>query len=554
MMQNRRQFLGLLAALATSSLWPQTTQAAQTQPAVDDKNVSTGTPFSWSILVDTARQNAQQPYQPTSQPHQDILQQIDWAAHGQIQFHPEHALFANGPGQYPIEFFHPGKFFQTPVHMYRLDDHTSDQASDQASGQDYLAHEILFNRQYFDMPADSPAQKLGADTQFAGFRIQESRLIDSPDWRYNDWAAFLGASYFRAIGDEYQYGLSARGIAINVTVAGQNEEFPAFTKFYFSPAHDNTLIVYALLDGPSISGAYRFTLARAKDVVMEISAELFLRRDVARFGIAPATSMYWFAEKDKPFQIDWRPEVHDSDGLALWTGNDEHLWRPLNNPTGIAVSAFSDHNPRGFGLMQRQRHFDNYLDSVHYERRPSLWIEPLQDWGSGAVQLVELHTSEEIYDNVVAMWVPAEPAKAGHHYSLHYRLTWAADAPVTHSLARCIATRIGRAGEAGNRPADSHKFEIEFEGDALQHLAANKQPQIILSTSQGKILNSSCEPVPGSMAGQHSKHWRVFFDLGKLPTDQPAELRLKLSDGQSDLTETWLYQFAPPTLNQTAAG
>lgn len=536
MSSNRREFLRLIAGLAASTLWP----AALVRAADAREPVSTNdtTPFSWSMLVETARQNAQQPYQPASQPHQDILQQIDWANHGQIHFNPDHALFANGPGQFPIEFFHPGKFFQTPVHMYELD----------SNAPSCRAHEILFSRQDFDMPVNSPAQKLSADTQFAGFKVQESRLIDSPDWRYNDWAAFLGASYFRAIGDEYQYGLSARGVAINVTTTGQDEEFPAFTHFYFAPAENNSLTVYALLDGPSISGAYRFVLTRAKDVIMELSTELFLRRDVARLGIAPMTSMYWFAEKDKHFQTDWRSEVHDSNGLALWTGNDEHLWRPLNNPAGIAVSSFSDHSPRGFGLMQRQRSFISYLDGIHYERRPSLWIEPLQDWGAGSVQLVELHTSEEIYDNIVAMWVPAEPAKAGNHYSLHYRMTWAADAPITHSLARCVATRIGRGGEAENRPTGTHKFEVEFQGDALNRLPAGQQPHIILSTNNGSILNSSCEPIPDSMIDQHSPHWRVFFDLSELPVDQVAELRLKLVDQQSDLTETWLYQFAQPAL------
>ena len=527
-MTSRRDFLGLLASLMAAAASPSHAAAATSAGIAPDASE----PFSWQRLIDTARLLAASAYARQTQPRPDILQQIDWAAHGQIHFKPEADLFATGPGQFPIAFFHPGKFFQTPVRMYQLET--------TPAGETTRAYEIPFRQQDFDMPDNSPARQLGSDTHYAGFRIQESRLINSPDWRYNDWAAFLGASYFRAIGDEYQYGLSARGIAINVTTPDHAEEFPAFTRFYFSPAEENRITVYALLDGPSLTGAYRFVLTRAKDVIMEVSTELFLRQDVARLGIAPVTSMYWFSEKDKLQQTDWRPEVHDSDGLAMWTGNDEHLWRPLNNPAGIAVSSFSDHHPRGFGLMQRQRRFDAYLDDVHYERRPSLWVEPLQDWGSGTVELVELHTSEEVYDNIVAMWVPSDPAKAGQHYSLAYRLYWSAQAPVTHSLARCVGTHIGRGGEPGNRPADTFKFEIEFEGGPLDARPDDVSPAYTVSTSAGKILNSSISRVPDGKKG----HWRVFFDLAPGTNNQdPAELRLTLHDDHGNLSETWLYQF-----------
>ena len=110
---------------------------------------------------------------------------------------------------------------------------------------------------------------------------------------------------------------------------------------------------------------------------MDIEATLFMRAAVSRFGIAPLTSMYWFSETKKETAIDWRPEVHDSDGLSMWSGNGERLWRPLNNPPRIMVSAFSDNNPRGFGLCQRDRVFDHYLDGVYYDRRPTLWVEPM---------------------------------------------------------------------------------------------------------------------------------------------------------------------------------
>ncbi len=533
---NRRRFLSLLASAAASTAFPWSNAlSAEAGLALGSSSL-----FSWEGLIKEAQLMAKQPYQPAPQLKHELLEQIDWEAHGKIHFKSENALFAEGPGQYPIEFFHPGRFFQSPVQMFRLDKSLNEKQAHT------IAREILFDKHYFDMPADSPAQHLGAKVSYAGFRIQESRLGDQSrlDWQHNDWVAFLGASYFRAIGDEYQYGLSARGIAINVVDVSQPEEFPVFTRFYFEPPTENadTVIVYALLEGPSIAGAYRFTMTRGTNVVMDIEANLFLRKDVARFGIAPATSMYWFSDKDKAFQIDRRPEVHDSDGLALWTGANEHIWRPLIDAKGINVSAFADLNPKGFGLMQRERHFDKYMDAVHYERRPSLWIEPMEDWGEGSVQLVELPTDEEIYDNVVAMWVPRAKATKGSSYRLRYRLHWMAQEPFKTNLARCMTTRIGRGGWTAHHPPGVHKFEVEFKGGALDQLTPGTALEAIVTTTRGEITNPYAEAIPNGKHGQ----WRALFDLGALGTGKEVvEIRLFLRSGEQTLSETWLYQYHP---------
>ncbi|TPQ32906.1 glucan biosynthesis protein [Cupriavidus pinatubonensis] len=501
-------------------------------------------PFSFDALIDQARALAGKPYAAPPAPPPEILDRIDYDAHGKIRFRPENALFADGPGQFPVTFFHLGTYFRTPVRM-----HVIERGKDSKGN----AREIVYEESYFDMPTDSPAHKLPRGSGFAGFRFQESRLGDQKvrDWKKNDWVAFLGASYFRAIGELYQYGLSARGIAIDVAEAGKSEEFPNFTHFYFEPPEGkgDTVTVYALLDGPSITGAYKFVMQRGKAVVMDVECALFLRKDVARLGLAPLTSMYWFSETMKGTAVDWRPEVHDSDGLAIWNGAGEHIWRPLNNPPQTMASAFGDDNPRGFGLLQRDRLFDHYQDGVNYERRPSLWVEPRDGWGAGAVQLVELRTDDEIHDNIVAMWVPKAPARAGNTYRLRYRLHWLADEPFPSPLARCVATRMGNGGQPGQpRPKGVRKFMVEFKGAPLEKLPFGVKPEAVLTASRGKFSYVFTEAVPNGVPG----HWRAQFDLtadGKEPVDLRLFLRL---DGKP-LSETWLYQYHP-FQSQTAYG
>jgi periplasmic glucans biosynthesis protein len=492
--------------------------------------------FSFEGLAQEAAARAAHPYERPAPLPAQILDRIDYDAWGKIKFNTDYALFGDGPGLYPVTFFHLGHFFPTPVHMYVLS----------AASEPTSAREILYDPHYFSMPADSPARELPTGAGFAGFRYQESRLGDQSTlpWVSNDWVAFLGASYFRSIGELYQYGLSARGLAVDVAVADRAEEFPNFARFYFVPEADNShsVTVYALLEGPSVVGAYRFVMQREQAVTMDVDVRLFLRRDIERLGIAPLTSMYWFSETLKPTFADWRPEVHDSDGLALWTGAGEHIWRPLNDPERIAASSFADRAPRGFGLLQRDRVFDHYLDGVRYERRPSLWVEPVGDWGEGVVQLLEFPTDDEIHDNVVAMWVPKTPAVAGSKLHMRYKLYWSAEEPHPTPLARCVATRIGRGGEPGRpRPKGVYKFMVEFLGGPLKALPFGVKPQAVLSAPSGTFSYVFTEAVPDGVPG----HWRAQFDFTPASTDS-VDLRLFLRQGQQTLSETWLYQFHPP--------
>ncbi len=532
-MSTRREFL------AYASLTALLTHLGKGALAAD--SAEQAGPFSFEGLIEQAQVDALKPYRYPNTDSDALLTKLDYAAHGQIRFKPELALFAKGPGQFPVTFFHLGSFFRTPVRVYALDNG--------------VAREIVYDPANFDMPGDSPAHALPRNSGFAGFRIQESRLGNQTKlpWQQNDWVAFLGASYFRAIGELYQYGLSARAIALDVAEAGKAEEFPAFTHIWFEPPkdlHATSMTLYARLDGPSICGAYRFVIDRTQGVIMDVDCTFFLRKSVRRLGIAPLTSMFWFSETAKRTAADWRPEVHDSDGLALWTGNGERIWRPLNNPPRTVVSAFSDHQPKGFGLLQRDRNFDHYLDGVNYQRRPSLWVEPLGDWGEGSVQLMENGTDDEIHDNIVAMWVPSAPAEAGNRYTLRYRLHWLAQEPYASPLAVCLATRLGKGGQPGQpRPAGVRKFVVEFQGAPLEKLAPGVKPEAVISCSRGELGLVFTEAVPDGVVG----HWRAQFDL-TVDGKEPVELRLFLRlDGQP-LSETWLYQYHPFNSDSTAIG
>ena len=530
-MLDRRTFLVSAGATATLAALGIRSSAA----ATPELRLGESTPFSFDALINRAKESAARPYVEPAGPPKEILDKIDYDAHGKIRFKPDYALFANGPGRFPVTFFHLGLYFRTPVRMYVVEEGNSGQT----------AREIVYDEEYFDMPPDSPARALPKGSGFAGFRIQESRLGDQAtlDWKKNDWVAFLGASYFRAIGELYQYGLSARGAAVNVAVPDHPEEFPNFTEFYFlTPKGDSdAMTVFAMLEGPSLAGAYRFDMHRTAGVVMEVEPALFLRKDIERLGVTTLTSMYWFSETKKPTAIDWRPEIHDSDGLAMWTGPGERIWRPLNDPPHVMASSFSDKNPRGFGLLQRDRSFDHYLDGVHYERRPSLWVEPLDSWGAGAVELIEIPTDDEIHDNIVAMWVPAGRATAGSTYRLRYRLHWLADEPFPTPLARCVATRLGNGGQPGQpRPPGVRKFMIEFLGGPLVDLPFGVKPEPVLWASRGTFSYIFTEAVPDGVPG----HWRAQFDLTVTGND-PVEMRLYLKAGDKILSETWLYQYLP---------
>lgn len=309
------------------------------------------------------------------------------------------------------------------------------------------------------------------------------------------------------------------------------------------------MTIYALLDGPSVTGAYRFLARKTGTVVMDVTAELFFRQPVERLGIAPLTSMYWYGENDRRKATDWRPEIHDSDGLALATGAGEHIWRPLVNPLRARANSFYDENPRGFGLMQRDRSFANYEDDgAFYDRRPGIWVEPLEQWGKGAVTLVELPTDDEIHDNIVAFWTPEVPVRAGESRRFSYRLHWRNHEPFPpDELAQVTATRIGEGGVPGQTAAgdsQKRKFVIDFAGGPLSYMEARFDVEAVVDASRGRPENPYVIKVVGS------DRWRAVFDL-PIDGEDPIDLRCFLRLGDETLSETWLYQYLPASDRQS---
>ena len=525
----RRTLLGAAGALAATGCTPlMMSPAAQAAGLRPLGGAHENFDFTW--LQGAARSLAARPYQPHGRALPADVAALDWDQYQAIRFKPDRALWADERLRFQIRLFHLGLFFKRPVRMFDVVGRR--------------AQELAYDPALFDYGRSGlDGARQPGDLGFAGFRVNMAPEIKS------DVAAFLGASYFRAVGAEGQYGLSARGLAID-TALPRDEEFPDFTDFYFErPSPDSrTVVVYAMLDSPSIAGAYRFAITPGDVLVMDVEAVLYPRKPIERLGLAPLTSMYQTGENDRRMANDWRPEIHDSDGLAMHSGTGEWIWRPLVNPVALRFNSFADRSPRGFGLMQRDRDFNHYQDDgVFYDKRPSLWVEPLGDWGEGAVQLVEIPTADETFDNIVAFWNPTRKPLPGEELRVAYRLHWGAAAPQNPPLATCRATRTGIGGVIGRkRTYYSWRFALDFAGGPLEGLDLSKaKVEPVITASTGRIEVTSARPLT-SIGGI-----RAMFDI--VPDDSVAPITLRVylrgSEGQT-LSETWLYEWTPPPLDE----
>jgi glucans biosynthesis protein len=520
-MLRRRDFLQSAALLSTLSV-------SGLASAAEQAFRGPARPFDYAVLKGQARALASKAYAPPTKLAPKALEDMTYDEYQSIRFKREDALWADMAGNFRLEFFHMGRGFKEPVRMHEI-----------VNGQ---ARELLYRPELFDLSKSGVnPRSLPKDLAWAGFRIHTVT-----DWQ-RDVAAFLGASYFRSVGsDTRQFGLSARGLAIDTAL--DPEEFPRFSEYYFErPAPDaRTLVIYGLMDSPSVAGAYRFALTPGAPQIIEVDAAVYPRKAIRRLGIAPLTSMYQVGENDRRMGYDWRPEIHDSDGLSMYRGNGEWLWRPLNNPPMLRFNSYLDENPRGFGLLQRDRDFNSYQDDgVFYERRPSLWIEPKAPWGKGSVQLTEIPTVDETFDNIVAFWNPETPVKGGEELLFGYRMYWGTQMPVSSNLAEVVATRTGLGGVVGQRRRYfSWRFAIDFKGGELRTMLAGAgKVEPVISVSRGEVEITSARPL------WEIDGYRAMFDV-KLPDESmdPVDIRLFLRVGHLPLSETWSYQWSPPSM------
>ena len=501
------------AALA----WPAFAQDAAAQAAAPQQ-------FSFDLLTEEMRAAATEAYVPGEKPT-GFLGDLKYDDYRQIQFNPEKARWEGTDSLFRVQAFHMGWLFGEPVRMFEVTNGTSTEM--QFSTDDFMYYNELAARVAPHTPLPG----------VAGFRL--NMPLNRPDI-YDELVAFLGASYFRALGQGNSYGISARGLAIN-TASSEPEEFPRFSRFYLErpAAGSHTAVVYATLDSPSVTGAYRFVITPGAETVMDVTARLFFRTDVAQLGVAPLTSMFLFSEKNRALFDDYRPNVHDSDGLRIRRADGDILWRPLNNPPRLSGSYFAEESPLGFGLYQRDRAFDNYQDTeAHYERRPSVEVEPLGTWGKGAVRLVEIPTDLEVNDNIVAFWVPEGEVKAGDTREFAYRLRWGS-LPIEDrtDLAHVLETRSGVGGVSGVESAENvRKFVVDFTGGPLDPLPADAEITPMVTVHGGEIVSQNFHRVWGSDV------WRLAMDI-KAEPGATVEMVAHVAGFGRKLSEIWLYQW-----------
>ncbi len=445
----------------------------------------------------------------------DWLVELPYDQWRDIRFRPERSLWRESGLPFEVQLFHAGLFYEKVVRVNEID----------AKG----VRPVVFSPAFFDYGKNTFASRVPYSLGFAGFRLHYP--IKTASYK-DEVIVFLGASYFRAVGRDQGFGLSARGLAID-TALPSGEEFPSFREFWLEkPRRGATaLTLYALLDSRSVAGAYRFVVHPGVQTRTEVEMRLFFRRPVRKLGIAPLTSMFFFGENHDARFSDYRPEVHDSDGLMIETAQ-EWLWRPLANPVRLRGGAFLAQDPKGFGLVQRDRSFDHYQDlETRADLRPSTWVTTQGDWGVGHVELVEIPTESEMNDNIVAFWVPRRRADSVQPLRLAYDLSFYGEDPERPPLGRVVASRMDQGTYE-----DAVRYVIDFEGKRLASLTRDTVVQSILDVGHGgrgaELLEQQliANPVTGG--------FRLVFQLRPIQ-DEPVDLRAYLRLGSEVLTETW---------------
>jgi glucans biosynthesis protein len=491
--------------------------------------------FSLNDVIAKAKALADKPYAAPVSNLPPAFANMQFGDYVKIQPRADKFMWRDQKTPFKLGFYHQGMQFNTPVVVHEI-------VAGKVDGVPYDPARFDFGGLSLPAGATNP---LG----YAGFKVLYP--VNRAD-KEDEIMSVLGASYFRVIGKGQVYGLSARGLAID-TALSTGEEFPRFTEFWVQRAApgDKQVTFYALLESPRATGAYRFVLtpvqAPGNDATVDVQARVFLRGKVERLGIAPLTSMFLYGPNQLSNKRNFRPAIHDSNGLAFNSGSGEWIWRPLNDPQGVEVSTFQVNNPKGFGLLQRGRAFESYQDlKDRYDLRPSAWIEPQGNWGRGAVQLVEIPTADETNDNIVAYWLPAELPAKGTPLAMDYRIRWTMDEPgllknqvgyvrqTFHTDGEQTQANLIRQGDG------TTALLVDFTGAVFTKLPANAKikPQVS-ADGNAELTGTHLEPHP-AIGG-----WRLTLRLKVKDPAKAVELRASLASGNRTLTETWSYQLPP---------
>jgi glucans biosynthesis protein len=502
--------MGAFASFLAAPAFAQSFATTAIQQTLGD-----GQKFSPSLVIDLARLLSKRPYTPPPTDLPDPLNNLNYENYIGIRAQPAGQIWSGENRPFVVEPLHRGYAFQAQVTLFVVED--------------AMVRRIVYDRSKFDYGRLQPPATL-PDLGFSGFRV----LGDAQDGKMREVGIFQGATFFRSSARYQNLGVMARGLTLKAGDS-KGEEFPAFRAFWIeqpAQASDN-LVVHALLDSESVTGAYRFIL-RASDVsIIDTEITLFARTPVENFGIAGMTSTYFFGPNTRRNNDDPRPAVFESSGLSIHNGNKEWIYRPLNNPDMLQISSFVDPSPKGFGLVQRLRDFRDFRDGdQNFERRPSLWIEPIGEWGQGMVQLIEIPTENEINDNVISYWRPKQGLQPGTETFFAYRQFWSWQPPDRPDLGVVTETRTGSAG--GRR----RRFMVDFVGEAFKQPQSLAEMKPVLGASPGQVSGLRVWTYP------EQKLVRVGFVLDP-GGENASELRLLLESNGRPLTETWLYRWTP---------
>ncbi len=513
--------------------------------------------FTFAQVQATAQQLAQTPDVPLPDSLPPQLRKLTPAQELGVFWNDKYRLWRKKGLPFQVDFYHLSNEGTTSPKINMVD-------SRSARALPLPYSPAFFNDQ---VPINPP---LPPNLGYAGFYVRYP--INKPD-SLDGFFSVLGASYFRVLAQDQVYGLSARGLAINAGLDGKPEEFPEFKEWWLhEPAPNSTEIVLdALLDSPSVTGAYGFKIHPGSVTSVDIHATLFFRRRVEWLGIAPFSSMYLYGENAPNHFGNFHPEIHDSDGVLLNTGKGDWLWRPLGQEPFFQIYKFDDENPKGFGLVQRDRDFQHYQDlNLKYNVRPSAWVIPHGNWGKGSVVVAHRPSNDPNTDNVVLFWHPDQIPQAGARMELDYTIDFYMNDASLPPLAYTKETRIINPAPppelpTGTSPASSAakqfgppqalmtgtpspvQFLIDFAGNGIEGIPADKPPYLYLhfDPPETRLRDWRLEKIG------YDNSWRATFTIIPFKPNVPTELHCRLTQTtqpQSNarpLSEDWNYTWHP---------